>query len=247
MSDHRTATALRTGLREYRRMPVLWILLVGLPAYVLVGFGALIPDTTVLIDVPGGGRQAASMVDVYVTVFTPLVAGLVAGVAGLFLMRSTGDADGRLVVAGYRPREVILARVGLLVVVGAAVTAVSVAVATLAVVSPATLPGFVAATLLSALIWGLVGVLAGLVLGRLAGVYLILFGTTVDVFLVQNPLVTDRAWFAPLLPGYAPVRGAIDAGFSAGVDPGPYGVGLAVLGVLGALAVGAFSRSTRPA
>ena len=247
MSEHRTRTALRMGLRAYRRMPLLWVLLVGLPAYLLAGFAFLLPDATVLVDVPGDGQQALSMVDVYIVTFTPLVAGLVGGIAGLFLVRATSDADGRLVIAGYRAREVVLARIGLVVAVGLAVTAVAVATTSLVVVSPANLPAFAGATLLGALVWGLLGVLAGLVLDRLAGVYLVLFGTMIDMFLFQNPLVADRAAVAPLLPGYAPVRAAVDAGFSSSVDLATFGVGLGVLAILGVLATGAFYRSTRPA
>lgn len=197
MSQYRTTAALRMGLREYRRMPLLWVLLVGLPAYLLAGFGYMIPDTTVLVTIPGDGQRTLSMVDVSIATFTPLVAGLVGGIAGLFLMRATSDADGRLVIAGYRAREVVLARFGLLVAVGLAVTVVAVATTSLVVLTPANLPAFVGATLLGALIWGLLGVIVGLVLDRLGGVYVILFGTMVDMFLFQNPLVADPAAVAP--------------------------------------------------
>jgi ABC-2 type transport system permease protein len=246
MSEHRTATAFRMGLREYRRMPLLWVLLVGLPAYLLAGFASLIPDTTVLVDLPSGGQQPLSLVEVYIATFTPLVAGLVAGIAGLFLMRATSDADSRLVIAGYRAREVVLARFGLVVAVGVTVSIVAVAITSLLVFAPEDLPAFVGATLLGAVIWGLLGVLAGLVLDRLGGVYLILFGTMVDMFLFQNPLVADRAAIAPFLPGYAPVRLAVDASFASSADLAPFGVGLAMVSVLTVLAVGAFYQSTRP-
>ena len=43
-----------------------------------------------LIDVPGEGRQAASMVHVYVTVYRPVVVGLVGVLAGLVLGRLAG-------------------------------------------------------------------------------------------------------------------------------------------------------------
>lgn len=246
MSEYRTATALRMGLRTYRRMPLLWILLVGLPAYLLVGFAYLIPETTVVVEIPGDGTQSLSMVAVYVTTFAPLVAGLVGGIAGLFLMRATRDADSRLVLAGYRAREVVLARLGLLAAIGLLVSLVAVATATLTVISPANLLALFGATLLGAILWGLVGVLAGLVLDRLAGVYLVLFGTMVDMFLFQNPVVADRSTLAVFLPGYAPVRAAMDAGFSNSVDLATFGIGLAAAVVLGVLAIGAFYRSTRP-
>ena len=247
MSTARTATALWLGVRQHARTPVLLGLLVGLPAYMLVTFGLLVPDSPVPLSLPGGGSITASLAAVYVAMLTPMVAGLLAGIAGLFVMRATREADARLVIAGYRPREVLAARVGLLGVVGLVVTAVCVAATAVTPLAPAALPLFVAAALVAALLYGSLGVLAGLLFDRLAGVYLVLFGTMLDMFLFQNPLVEDPAAVAPYLPGYGPVRGAVAAAFAASPDPWLLLPGLAYLAAVAAVALAAFYRSTRPA
>jgi len=241
----RIRTALGMGLRTYRRMPVLLALLVVLPAYLLGVFAAVLPNTRVPLRVPGGDVVSAGMVEVYVALLTPTVAALVAGVAGLFLLRSTADADARLVIAGYRAREVVVARLGLVAVVAVVVTTVALATTTLTPFAPVDPAGLAAATLLGGLVYGLLGTLAGLLLDRLGGVYAVLFGSMLDMFLFQNPLVADPSPLAPWLPGHAPVRLAVDAGFSSGLDPGPLLVGLAYVAVLGALAQVAFARLAR--
>ncbi|WP_459193021.1 hypothetical protein [Halosimplex sp. J119] len=231
------------GLREYARTPVLLALFVFLPAYLIGAFTRLVPSTTVPLDVPGAGTQTVAMTDVYAVFMVPLVGALVGALAGVFLMQTAREADARLVVAGARPASVVLARFGLLAVVGALVAAVS--VATAATVFVPERPLLVAlATLQAALVYGLLGVLAGLVVDRLAGVYLALFGTMLDVFLVQNPLA-DPPGYARLLPGHAPVELAVDAGFSTEIALSTVGDGFAWVLVIGGVTALALYRSMR--
>ncbi|WP_436907807.1 ABC transporter permease [Halosimplex marinum] len=240
-SGSRRSTALAaftSGVREYARTPVLLALFVFLPAYLIGAFTRLVPATTAPLDVPGGGTQTVEMASVYAVFMVPLVGALVGALAGVFLMQTARDADARLVVAGANPASVLLARFGLLAVVGTVVAGVSVGTAATVFVPerPLALAG---ATLLAALVYGLLGVLAGLVVDRLAGVYLALFGTMLDVFLVQNPLA-DPPEYARLLPGHAPVELAVDAGFSTDVALSTAGEGavyLFVVGVVTALAL----------
>jgi len=231
------------GLREYARTPVLLALFVFLPAYLIGAFTRLVPATAVPLDVSGAGTQTVEMASVYAVFTVPLVGALVGALAGVFLMQTAREADARLVVAGARPVSVLLARFGLLAVVGTLVSAVSVATAATVFVPERPLVVGLAA-LSAALVYGLLGVLAGLVVDRLAGVYLALFGTMLDVFLVQNPLA-DAPDYARLLPGHAPVELAVDAGFSTEVALSTAGEGVAYLLVVGVLTALALYRSTR--
>lgn len=238
------ATALLSGLRQYRRTPVLLALLVVLPAYAVGVFARIAPAGTVALHLPGDETVRAGLPETLAVLMTPMAAALVGGVAGLFLLQSTAGADARLVIAGVRPHALVLARLGQLAVVGAVVTVVAVGVA-LTSVAPEHLGWFAAATVLGALTYGALGAVAGLVVDRLAGVYLVLFGSLVDLFLFQNPLATDAPDAAALLPGHYVVGPASDAAFGASVDAGLFGVGVAYLGVLTAVAAGAFYRATR--
>lgn len=231
------------GLREYRRTPVLLALFVFLPAYLIGAFTRLIPSNTAPLAVPGDGTTMVEMANLYAVFMVPLVGALVGALAGVFLMQTARDADARLVVAGARPVEVLAARFGLLAVVGALVTAVS--LATAATVYAPERPLLVgAATLLAALVYGLLGALAGLVVDRLAGVYLALFGTMLDLFIVQNPLA-DAPDYARFLPGHAPVELAVDAGFSTSVALSTLGEGVVYLLAVGVVTALALYRSMR--
>lgn len=184
------------------------------------------------------------MAEAFPAFTTPMVAALLAGIAGLFLMQSSSAADSRLAVAGYRAREVILARLGLLAVLSCLGTAVSVAVMSMAF-TPAHPAWFAGAVFLTAAVYGAVGVVAGVLLDRLPGVYLVLFGAMVDLFLLQNPLASDAPDAARFAPGHYPLRLAMAAAFGDRVEAAPLAGSLVVLAALAALATAAFYRSMR--
>jgi ABC-2 type transport system permease protein len=239
----RIGTLLRLGARQFRRTPVLLGLLLFLPAYMVGVFATVAPDDQVPLHLTDETVRR-SLTAAMPGFTTPMVAALLAGIAGLFLMQSTAAADGRLTVAGYRAHEVVLARLGLLAGVSLVASGVAVGAAMLAF-DPASVGWFAAGTVLTALAYGLVGVLAGVTLDRLPGVYLIMFGSMVDLFLFQNPLATDAPEAATLLPGHYPLALATDAAFAGTVELAHLGWALAYLGGLLAVATLAFYRGTR--
>lgn len=239
----RIAAVVRLGARQFRRTPVLLALLVVLPAYMVGVFTVVAPDDRAVVHLTDGTVRAA-LTTVLPAFTTPMVAALLSAVAGLFLMQSTADADGRLAVAGYRAGEVVLARLALVAGVSLVASAVAVGAALLAF-TPKSPAWYAAATVLTALLYGMVGVLVGVLLDRLPGVYLVMFGSVVDLFLFQNPLATDTRAAAELLPGHYPLRLAMDAAFAGRVEPAHAGWALVALAVLTAAATGAFYRSVR--
>lgn len=234
------AALLLAGIREYRRAPVLLALLVVLPAYLIGLFSVVIPASDVVLEV--GGQQVETTLASAATAFTaPMVAALLAGVAGLFLMAGV-ENDGRLLVTGYRPAQVVLARMGLLVLVSLLATAVAIGTMTLTY-RPSAPAVFALAGVLAALVYGMLGVIVGIVLDRLAGVYLVLFGSMVDLFLFQNPLATDPPAAAAVLPGHFPMALAMEAAFTGTVDVSALGGSLAALAIGAAVAVIVYHRS----
>lgn len=241
---NRTLRSAAMGARQIGRTPVLLGLLVVLPAYLVGVFTYVAPDSRVAFELEGGETVRVSLTEAFPAFTTPMVAALLAGIAGLFLIQSTADADARLVVAGYRSAEVVLARLALLAGVSALATLVAVGVMRVAF-APDRLGWFAVAVLLTALIYGTLGVLVGTLLDRLPGVYLVLFGSMIDLFLFQNPLATETPAVARIAPGHHPLRLAMDAGFSGRVALEPLAWSVAVLAVCGTLAVAAFYRSIR--
>lgn len=240
----RVGRAFEMGLREYARTPVLLALLAFLPAYFVGIFSYLLPSNEIPITVPGDGQQLVPTAELYGVLLVPLLAGLIGGIAGMFLMQAARDADARLVLAGYRPSQVIVARFGLLVLASLVATGVALAVLAPTYV-PESLTVFVGTSVLAGLTYGLVGVLVGLLLGRLAGVYVMLFVPMLDVFFMQNPTVEDKVALAPLLPGHAVTELAVDAGFSTSVDFWPLVPAAAMLALVAAAATVAFYRTAR--
>lgn len=126
--------------------------------------------------------------------------------------------------------------------IGGVCTLISVVTLVVAGFTPELLGWFALATLLTALVYGCIGALVGSVLDALPGVYLLLFGPMIDLFLFQNPLARETPAGAGLLPGHFPLVLAMDSAFTAHVSGETVVGSLAVLGALAAVAAGAFHR-----
>lgn len=237
----RAATALVATGREYARTPVLLALLVAVPAYVVGVITRVAPDGRLPVTVDGT-RVVASAPDLYGVLMAPMAAALVAGITGLFLVQSGREADGRLVLAGFHPAEVVTARLGLLGGVGLLATAVAVG-ALWTTFQPDAVGWFVAAVLLGAVTYGLVGALVGTLFDRLPGTYLLLFAPSLDLFLFQNPAAAAPP-LAEWLPGHYAVELAMQAAFTE-VDPAVLGWGAAYVAGLVVLVVVAYARLMR--
>lgn len=122
-------------------------------------------------------------------------------------------------------------------------TAASVVVAVLAFTPESVVP-FVAATLLVGLTYGILGVIVGIVLGRLGGVYVMLFSPMVDVLMFQNPLATEAPEWTRLLPSHYATTALFDAAFTSNIDPWDFGGAVAYATVLLAIGVLVFYRAT---
>jgi hypothetical protein len=232
--------AFKCGATELRRTPLLLALLVFAPAYVIYVFTLVAPEGTAAVHLSGEVVRTP-LADAFPAFTTPMTAALLSGTTGLFLMHSSAVADSRLVVAGYRAHQVVLARLCLLLGVAAIATTVSVGVM-LTAFEPEHLGWFILGTGLTALVYGMVGVLSGVLLARITGVYLILFGSMIDLFIFQNPLATDPPAAAQFLPGHYPLRVAMEAGFTGTVEVASVGWTLLYLGILTSIATGAFYR-----
>ena len=231
--DRRLLTATAMAFRDQLRRPLVLILLILLPAYVIFRSIAITEATPRPVTLPGGDVIASTMRDVHGAVMAGNVIAFVAGLVGVFVMHSALQGDRRLVVAGFRPGEAISARLlvmaaatGLVVAVSAIVTALSFDVASWV--------PFIASLLIIGLMYAAIGALAGAVLDRLAATYLILFLALTDLGIVQNPMFGTPNGGAVLLPGYGPGRLMVDGAFSTRFHAGgDLLLSLAWIGLLG--------------
>ena len=211
--NRRALTATTMAFRDQLRRPLVLVLLVLLPAYVVFRSIAITEATPRLVTLPGGEVIASTMRDVHGAVMAGNVIAFVAGLIGVFVMQSALQGDRRLVIAGFKPGEAISARLivmatatGLVVAVSAVVTGLSFSIASWA--------PFLGSLVLIGLLYASIGALAGAVLDRLAATYLILFLALTDLGIVQNPMFGTPHGGAVLLPGYGPARVMVDGAFS---------------------------------
>jgi hypothetical protein len=246
----RLLAGLRYAFREYRRNPVLWVLLVGLPvAFISVSI-AVTPEDLTPVELAEGGYSATRLLpmsEVHGAIMVPITVAFLAGLAGLFVVSGSAQADRRLVLAGFRPGEVLTARLG--VVVFAAVLTTTVALAVTATgFTPRDWPFFAFGNLLVALMYGMIGVLLGPIVGRLGGLYLMLLLPSIDAGLAQNPMYgTPPAW-GRFMPSHGAVQVLLDGAFTSAFDQaGALLLGLGWLAALTAVAAVVFRRLAAPA
>ncbi len=217
----RLRAGLRFAWREYRRNAAMWVLLVGLPFFFITLSILVTPEQPAPVELIENGRRAVavlSMVEVHGAIMVAITVAFLGGLAGLFIVLGSAEADRRLVIAGYRPREVLAARLGIIIVAVVLVSAVSLGVTALNF-QPEVWTTFVLATIMVALTYAMIGVLVGPLVGRLGGLYLMFLLPFLDVGLAQN-VMFDAApppW-AAWMPAHGAVRVLVDGAFTPSFD-----------------------------
>ena len=207
----RTRTATVMAFRDQRRRPLVLILLVLVPAYVILWSVAETKPTPRTIGLPGGEWVTTTMKALHGPGMAGLMIAFLAALVGVFVTHSALQGDRRLVLAGFRAREAVLAR--LLVMAAATLLAVAVSAAIMAIVfTPASWLPVIGALVLMGLVYAAIGALVGALMDKLPATYLILFLIMTDLGVVQSPMFhATPVRFAWLLPGY-PLERVLYAG-----------------------------------
>lgn len=244
----RVGAALIAASRQLRRMPAMWILILGLPVAFITTSIAITPDTPTPVELAENGQRSlsiVSMADVHGAVMVPITIGFLASLAGLFVSLDSAEGDRRLSLTRYRGGEILAVR--MTVIVAASLVATAVAVGVTAVSFEAvSWPIFVAANVLVALTYATIGVIVGPLFGRLGGLYLLLLLPFIDVGLAQNAMfdASPPAW-GRFLPAHGAVRVMMDGAFTNSFDETTALIlALAWLAALGSAAFVVFRRVT---
>ena len=143
--------------------------------------------------------------------------GLLTSFLALNLIQKGADGNRRLILCGYRPSELILAKLGVLLCV---VVLISVYVGTLLLpfFRPANFPLVIAGLALAGVVHSCYGLLVGALVRReLEGVLLIVLLVNIDAGWLQNPIFYAEAQNKALirfLPAYFPSQASIVAAFT---------------------------------
>jgi hypothetical protein len=212
--------------RDLIRNRVAVVLLLMIPTVLYVLIRITMGDRVVPFQLSGLGDEiiTASERDLSLLFMgMTAISGLSAFVAFVLVLRPVA-ADRRLAFEGYRPSELLAAK--LLVLVAALVVVAAYATALLPFFFRPTRPaGVLGAFLLTALVYGAIGMAIGAVVRQeLEGILVILLLVNVDAGWLQNPVFYGHAHHQGLiraLPGHYPgqvgmLSGFTDAGLLAG-------------------------------
>ncbi|KGN40982.1 hypothetical protein N801_09880 [Knoellia aerolata DSM 18566] len=124
-------TGLRMGWRDWIRTPVLWVLLVAVPAVFILLADAVTPHGQTPVVLREDGVSRVNLVDpalMHAGTMAPIAVASLASLVGVFMVLDSRAADRRLLLAGERRAALIASRLVLVFVATGVATAVSLAV-----------------------------------------------------------------------------------------------------------------------
>lgn len=212
--------------RSFVRDPVIVVLAVLLPVFVIEGWGQAISNMPEMPTVESVPIELARITG------ATLGVALIAGILGLVMIIGARSADQRLVVVGYSPSTVLLSRLVTIVGITVVISLINFAVISLTVTAEAPLLT-VTFLAVSGILYACIGVLIGAILPRLfEGSLVVAILAMMDAFMSgESPLAGDVPWWVEYFPLYHPKSLVQDA-----MMDGTYAVG-DLLFVLGYLAV----------
>lgn len=211
----------RMGLREAARNRVLWALLIAVPVVFVLLAVATTPNESTTLTVRESGRtlpQQAWLPDIHGGTMAPIAIASLATLAGLFTVLDARSGDRRLAIAGFRPLALLASRLAVLALGALLATAASLAV-TATVFDARQWDLYIAASILIALTYALIGVLLGPLFGRVGGVLIAFLLPFIDLGIEQSPMLRPAPpdW-AHALPGHGAGRVLIDAALTPAFD-----------------------------
>lgn len=207
------STGLRMGWRDWRRLPVFWILMAVVPAVFILLSDAITPHGQALIRLRESGEAYTAMVDpadIHAGTMAPIAIASLAALAGVFIAVDARAADRRLALAGARLVTLLTVRLALVLAAAGVATGVSLGVAA-TVFTPRQWWEYAIGNILLATMYAFIGVFLGPVFGRVSSVFLSFLIPFLDVGIWQSPMLRgEPADWARWLPGYGGVRIVLD-------------------------------------
>ena len=243
--------ATRAAWADSRRNQVQWVLFVVVPVVFVLTAAAVTPDKPILVSLREHGRsltRSAQMPAVHGATMAPIAIASLTALMGMFVLLDSRAGDRRAALAGMRSGVIFSARLGVLIGLAGAATAVSL-LTTALVFRPANWPLYVVANVLIGLTYGLVGALLAPLFGRVGGVFVAFLLPFLDLGITQSPMLhPSPTRLSTLLPGYGGSRVLLDSALTRGFDETvPLLIALAWLTALGVVVAMTYRHATSPA
>lgn len=240
-------TSVRMGLRDHRRNPVLWALLVAVPVIFIWLAKVVTPDGTMTLSLTDAGRSTDFtfwLPDMHAGTMTPIAIASLATLAGMFIVLDARVPDQRVRLAGLRVGVLLSARLAGIALAVLVVVAGSLVVTAVAF-DARQWPVYAGGNLLLGLTYALLGVSLGPIFGRVSGVLIAFLVPFLDVGIAQSPMLRpEPAEWARILPGYGSYRVLLDGGLTNDFDEAAaLMLALGWLIALGVLAARLFRRA----
>lgn len=194
----RYATPLAMFLREYARTTLNLVLLVVIPVTLVLAYGDRLSQIAGIFEVRLTAEMGQSMGALWAAAF-------LTGIMGFFMMTGARAADRRLVLAGYRPLEVVALRFATVALLAVLATAVSFGVL-LTQLTPNDYAQTLLVMYLASVTYGAVGIVAGsFISGELEGSFALIFFFVMDAF-IGSPLFGTATEAFAFLPTFYPTK-----------------------------------------
>lgn len=214
-------TGLRMGWHDWKRTPVLWLLLAIVPTVFILLSDAITPHGHTPVVLREAGVEITTMVDpaeMHAGTMAPVAVASLAALVGLFVVLDARAADRRLALAGQRPAVLLVTRLTMVLTAAAVAAAVSLAV-TATVFDASNWGVYIGGIALLAVTYALIGVLLGPIFGRVSGTFMAFLIPFLDLGIGQSPMLRgEPATWAHWLPGYAGTRVMIDGALTSSFD-----------------------------
>jgi len=214
-------TGLRMGWHDWRRTPVLWLLLALVPTVFILLSDAITPHGQTPVVLREAGAKITTMVDpaeMHAGTMAPVAVASLAALVGIFVVLDARAADRRLALAGQRPSVLLATRLTMVLTAAAVATAVSLAV-TATVFDAGNWGVYIGGIALLGVTYALIGVLLGPIFGRVSGTFMAFLLPFLDLGIGQSPMLRgEPATWAHWLPGYAGTRVMVDGALTSGSD-----------------------------
>jgi ABC-2 type transport system permease protein len=220
MQLKRISYAFLSILKETFRNRIIFLLLLLIPTiFYLIAIWTT-PDNYILIKIASARDEPlikVMQIELGLIYIGLAVTGFIVSYIALVIMQRNFPASKRLVLCGYKTRELSVSKFILIIII-VIVIGVYTALLGMIYITPKHVPGVIAGYVLSGFVYGSFGLLIGAILKReLEGILIIVLLANLDLGWLQNPIfyaASQNKFIIRFLPGFNPAQVCVVSAFT---------------------------------